>query len=174
MSGLTPLLSSIDLHSPCFRQLPAPILVWCEGVWTDLLVHKTARAGACDWTFFFGRHRLDFRTERAYFTLVLIHILFCHEYKASSILLVHLHNVWPAWRSSSPIPPLSVLPLFPWPLSPLAFSHPHIKDSRNDGCYRLCMRRDVRKYGVVAFLLLKWRDFVFLEDYYDRKCELAN
>lgn len=50
----------------------------------------------------------------------------------------------------------------------------HIKDSRNDGRNRLCMRRDVRKYGVVAFLLLKWRDFVFLEDYYDRKCELAN
>lgn len=51
----------------------------------DLFVHKTVRA----------EHAVEnilgvIRIARAYFTLMLIHLLFCHEYKASTILLAHV------------------------------------------------------------------------------------
>lgn len=127
-------LPALIYIGPVFLDLPA-FIFWLDrkGVWTDLFVHKTVRVEARSWKYF-GRHRLDHRIAMANFTLMLIHILFCREYEASTIILAHVqYTKWglPGRLCRDLCPPIPATSHFRGPSLRLSF-HTAFKDLRND------------------------------------------
>ncbi len=92
MPGSTLLPPCIVLYWPCFPRFACIYFFWLdrEGVWRGVIlsIKHCAQEHAVENTF--GRHRLDYRIAIANFTFMLIHILFCHQYRASTIFLAHL------------------------------------------------------------------------------------